>query len=535
MKPECQYPNCSRPGNQVGQLCAIHLPAEKANIEAFKEIVLAEWADESSDKLDLNGAIYKDSWEFLWGKSTTKELIFDDAALSSLHLSSLDQKNFKCKSISCKNTRLKGGLILEHVATNSIDLAGAHVLSGNLTLRDCSVKEDTDISPTTCTTPVFIDQESRFEGAFHLGGAFSHPISISEAHFNGTFHLGGNCDQQVSFSQVHFGKSFSLEGARLGGGIAFSNVRFDGDTSIRPRSSNGQLTFVDVRFIGRTTLTEVGHKASLPMFKKCDLSGLRILNLLSFYTGVQEAINEKIVDCIWPRKVPRWLRWQRFHVADEFDRSKTVFFTRFAAWVAKVVNLVSDKEYAWCRQVIRSAEKDHTKLVNLTRLYRRLHRAYYDGSEFTEASEFYIGLMTVKRKANKGRLWARIFDRLYALLSRYGESIGRPLLGLGLMWFLIPIALMSMGLPLDAAKPSKLTTWFWFQPEGTFFLWNGDYWYGFVYNLASSTLFRGSGNVQPAFTLQFVIIFVETILNLLLVSFAGLAVRRQFAPKKPMD
>ena len=56
-----------------------------------------------------------------------------------------------------------------------------------------------------------------------------------------------------------------------------------------------------------------------------------------------------------------------------------------------------------------------------------------------------------------------------------------------------------------------------------------------VVNIASASFFKAGGFGPHPFSAQSIVLNVETALNLLFGGFLVLAIRRQFAPKKPLD
>ena len=424
---------------------------------------------------------------------------WNDASLDKLDLSRIEYngswdflKGEKSdKEIVLDSAHLETCLELNGITCTGLSLKDV-LFKGGLYLKDLEIQGTFDLVNSKIHGGVFKLQHVTVEGDtvcspqtcqshFQIGG---------DCKFEGKTDFGkGQFEASVNIKDSFFGKEVSFDEAKLHSGFNASNVTFQGPLVFTPLGISSGPHFNKVDFLGESLFTKEDRHVSSATFQNCRLDGVRFLT-------IREPKVAEIKDCTWPRKPTKPFLRSRFRVADEYDRSNS---------------------------------------LELAQLYRKLHKKYYEESNFKYSSDFYVGFMTMNRRTSRTNKVSWFCDLFYAVVSKYGESVRRPLLGLGLMWFLIPFALMFLGLPQDAARPSDLTTWSWFHPDGTFFLWYGDYWYGFVYNLASSTLFRGTGSVQPTFTLQFVIIFVETILNILLIGFTAVGIRRQFVPKKPMD
>jgi hypothetical protein len=159
----------------------------------------------------------------------------------------------------------------------------------------------------------------------------------------------------------------------------------------------------------------------------------------------------------------------------------------------------------------------------MVRIYRKLHESYYNRSEFDNyADEFYVSLMVAKRKATKGNWAGKFANLIYSVLSRYGQSISRPLIALLVMWAVVPVILLWLGIRLEPNGEDVL-----------FRTWE-EYFKTIQLNFSLSTLVRSSELRPPITSVQNTILLIETFLNALLGSFIGLGIRRKFAPRKPL-
>ena len=318
---------------------------------------------------------------------------------------------------------------------------------------------------------------------FHQKVNFSHATFNVESSFvNATFlekaHFADAILQGTSFIKTKFKKGVDFSNATLslpdfsetsfgvGEAVSFQSTSFD-----RP------CVFHKTIFKGRTSFHNCSFNRdnALFTFRNCDMSGLLLTECPFFPHHI------KLLDCIWPK---RYGKRGRLIVRDEFSEASS---------------------------------------SDVVRAYHNLHKIYYNRSEFdNNADEFYVSFMVAKRKATKGNWAGKFASLIYSILSRYGQSISRPLVYLLVMWAVFPAILLWLGIQLGPdGDVVHLGTW-------------DEYFKAVQLNFSLSTLVRSSELRPPITSIQNTILLIETFLNALLGSFIGLGIRRRFAPKKPL-
>jgi len=327
---------------------------------------------------------------------------------------------------------------------------------------------------------------------------------------NTTFHSTADFSARVIAVPLRFENGcifesgLTIENSSITSELVFESITLYGQTSFKGVGlNNATFKFTDVKFYGRT---EFGQSPSFfdsnpPKFTKCDLREVRMLDL-PLDVKANGQLRLTINGCTWPKK---------------------------KYWFIQGRNIIAD-------------EKDIKKSPELLRAYQHLHKRYYDNSEFEQSKEFYVSFMVQKRKLREGNWLAWIFDIVFSVFSRYGESLKRPFIALIAMWFIVPILLLQLGiqletpirneLPKKVRMPIELSV---SNENTTFIISTQEYWKAFLLNLSLSTLIRG-GEPKPALTSPAnAVILFETLLNGVFLGFIALANRRIFVPKKPIQ
>lgn len=321
---------------------------------------------------------------------------------------------------------------------------------------------------------------------------FNGGCSFGNAVFHAGAHFGRSCViANASFREAEFRKAAKFDGVVLRDYADFSTTTFSpGHLHSFTNTKFAMAKFEGTRFLGVTTFKDCSFTSTDIAFVKCDLIGLRVL-------GIRAATGMEFEDVTWPRKqYGKYVKGRRI-IADE----------------------VSD-----------------APLLPVLNFYRHLHRYYYERSEFDLASDFYVSFMVIKRKTLKGKQIARVPSLVYSWLSRYGESLWRPVFALVLIWTLATLGLLCLGIRLEEGSEVITQRTLWDESttgiSATSFF--SDFWKAFQVNFSLTTLFR-SNALRPALSsLQHTILLIETLFNALLAGFLAVAVRRSFAPKKPL-
>jgi uncharacterized protein YjbI with pentapeptide repeats len=340
------------------------------------------------------------------------------------------------------------------------------------------------------------------------GAKFRKGASFHNAHFNSDVRIWSKMDPNgdavleetrfaecVNFKRTEFQSTVSFKGkgvvfemgadfeeCHINAGFSFHRVEFRaGRLSILPRNIPGGLNFTECQ-LGSAVFFSQSLSQSKPLFRECDLQGVRLLGLLDFIETV------RLKDCAWPRKPNRRFFEDRYCVADETDDPKS---------------------------------------QRLLELYGILHQRFYEKKQFDLSGGFYESFMITKRKVSKGKWAAKIIDWVYCVLSRYGESIKRPACALVVMWLVAPILLLWLGIPLvESGEPVAF--------DVTHLTPFSHYLKAIQVNFSLSTFLRSNSMRPPLASIQNTVLIGETLLNGFFLGFLALGIRRHFAPKKPV-
>jgi len=319
---------------------------------------------------------------------------------------------------------------------------------------------------------------------FHEQALFGHAkfrrsCSFVKTTFEKEASFLGQSEFEANFKGASFLRGVDFSKADLRKGVNFNDTVFgeEGITKFEEVQFAHSPVFHSTNFLGHTSFDKCSPfvKTESFTFYQCDMSGLLLTHCPFFPDHIE------LLDCKWPK---RYGNFGRLIVRDEL--------TGGAA-------------------------------SEMVRIYRKLHERYYNSSEFDNyADEFYVSLMVAKRKATRGSWAGKFANLIYSVLSRYGQSISRPLIALLVMWAVVPVILLWLGIPLEPdGETVHLGTW-------------EEYFKTVQLNFSLSTLVRSSELRPPITSFQNTILLIETFLNALLGSFVGLGIRRRFAPKKPL-
>ncbi|MFH1891783.1 MAG: pentapeptide repeat-containing protein [Candidatus Zixiibacteriota bacterium] len=283
----------------------------------------------------------------------------------------------------------------------------------------------------------------------------------------------------VEFDHCILNKSISCKNVSFKQGVTMTSCE------IKTQSPE----FQETEFLGPTIFPNSEQMYQPPTFKSCNLQGVRIDNLpLELYQPPM-----MLYDCTWGTKGKKGFG-QRHIVADEIDRPKS---------------------------------------QRLIEVYRYLFKFYYDKSDFSLSSDFYIGFAIANRMIHKRNPISKFIDIFYCKFARYGESILRPLFALLIMWIIVPIVLLQIGIKIDAGSAVVVTRPIFDSTSNSLILFTGIFWKTVLMNIALSTIVRSSELRPPITSWQYFIILAETLLNGAFLAFIAVAVKRTFSPKKP--
>jgi len=447
------------------ELCILHSDNNKKDQNLFHDELKRTLEDSSIDVIDLRNVIFVGGYELFRNRIFSKKILFDNSQFILGVPTFIDVKfDQKCS--------------FRHVSFNT-----------GVKFASCIFNEIADFNQVG-----FLHQETIFEAvrffdkAVFFGSTFSNATRFRE-----------KCifSDGADFSGVHVRANLLVENCVFDGPLTFNNSLIESSVLFRKTLLNGHNSFLikqlknytfnfdEVTFFGQTDFGEDKFSNIPPSFHRCDMKEVKILQLpiLVFHNGVSKVQVEK---CTWPKKNYLFIRGR---------------------------DVTADEKY-------------RARPFDLLKLYKYLHRRYFESSEYQQAIEFYVGFMIQKRKLQKGEWFAKLIDGFYSIFSRYGESISRPFWALIVMWLIVPILLLQLGIKLDSPD----------VPETKFpFVNLTDYFRTVSLNLQLSTLVRSS-ELRPQITSwQSTILFFETVLNGLFLGFFALGIRRRSVPRKPIE
>ena len=259
--------------------------------------------------------------------------------------------------------------------------------------------------------------EAEFKDDSHFDQAsFKREAEFWEAGFKGRCRFDFACfEGKAVFEGARFERHAHFEGARFEG-----EANFWADKS-RESACFSSAIFYDALIMSRGTRTGRGSTGDVDfrvvklldpakvLFQKLDLSRFRFVE--TDLRGVH------FTDVEWYREKGKG----RYKVFDEV--SPDPYFKEF--------------DYALIRQ-----------------LYRRLRANYEDNLLYSEAGDFYIGEMEMRRKGETSIL-KKLPILIYKVISNYGESYYRPLCWIAAMLVLFPLLFMFANIQPVSLDPTN--------------------------------------------------------------------------------
>jgi|GEM_PF-6336300 len=368
--------------------------------------------------------------------------------------------------------------------------------------------------PVAIRKPLFMERCKLNGDASFQGLRFEHYASFHSSQFFGEadfgyaggdpYHRQASFGNRAIFNGVKFHKKASFAACRFEvlpdfQGTQFRDLAVFGWATISQpyvRPGEDWFEFRNCEFIGRADIgvrTEE-HVAGI-RFAYCNLGGLIVSTLPRDTTRIEfENIRE------WYEN-RNWRPWQRKKIRDEAE-----------------------------------TPIDPIKVIDS---YRFLEKYFYEHSDTSLARHFYIGQMVALRSDPNYDKPSRFVNRLYQLVSNYGESIWRPAICLILSLAVFPFLLLFSGIKVNLGQDTERVEFVnydvgrGFNDVATIQFWS-DYRSAVGANLSLSTFDRKHELSPPSDSVSKGILVVETVLNLVLASLIVVAVRRKFTPKKPL-
>jgi uncharacterized protein YjbI with pentapeptide repeats len=408
---------------------------------------------------------------------------YSTESFSNIHLHKkiiFDKSQFM-KASNFHHSKFDGGSSFENVIFNEIATFDTAYFGPNCNFSKAKFRRAAIFS-NAIFEGVCSFQSCQFEFTIN----FNHTMFLGKTNFN-------NCAfmQDSIFTNTIFHNILDFQKAIFRRTVDFGNAEFLSNTSFADVQFFYPPYFNYTKFRGRASFFGSSFSNKEVTLNRCDLSKLIFHGLPQIGDGLL------IKRCRWAKKFNLIPSFGRIFIEDEI--------------------------------VFPGSEKVIDK-------YRKLQKYFYDSCYFDLAREFYIGFMICKRKAAKRTFWVIVFDFIYSVISRYGESITRPILTLILMWLIVPIILLIFGIKLNPESPASLDTRFYITFDfKDFLLLTSEYWDAFKLNLSLSTIIRSNSLRPPITSWQNTILLIETFLNILFVSFIALGIKRHFTPRKPSD
>jgi len=481
------------------EYCILCDPNPQKDHERFFKIIENILNNESALEFDLRGIQFFEFRKNIFRRNTEKKLILDGSTFCCEV--NIDQMEIR-QPISFKNVVFKKKFSYKDLKFsvghefNNIEFEGPVdliniVFKSNVGFQKITFHNACHFDNVRAECKSLLIQQTNFQGGVTFerlyinGGCRIEHSSFKQGAFFQDYcqFIGGFSLVDIVFDkEVHFTNIFSTCG------FFIDNVRFNDSTNfISVDLPNDSISeFKDTIFNGKADLSGIkDNPHSSIRFLKCNLAGLNIRTIPFIEDGAE------FVDC----------RWRR------------------------------NRAYSFFRRKIQD-ENEKPRDKKLVQIYRRLHKYYYELSEFDTASDFYVGFQISKRKCGSINPLKKFLSGFYSIFSKYGESFMRPMFALLIIWSIVPLILLYIGVGLD--NQSNNLTKYSFYLDGSFLPLTSDYWKAVLYNISLSTIFRSSEMAPPITSWQHFIILIEMLLNGLFVTFIIIGIRRQFVPKRPI-
>jgi uncharacterized protein YjbI with pentapeptide repeats len=268
------------------------------------------------------------------------------------------------------------------------------------TFSRAQFKEGADFSDSQFGDLAVFDNAKFGCKAFFVGTEtkFNKRVSFSDAQFTGTaeFFYVEFCEQ-ANFYGAQFSREAHVKESKFRGEVNFSrasiveSLTFEGPTFLVTKSDE-IVSFQDLS----------GESARKIRFEGADLSRASFLR-----TDVSQT---RFVGCTWPYKTTFKFWPKVWHALGQF---RSVIYDEISL----------DKRR-------KSGENVRTVMPAIGTVYRQLQLNLEASREESEAGDFYVGMMEMRRQQLPS-YYPWIFRQVlrgYRVLAKYGESFGRPLM-----------------------------------------------------------------------------------------------------------
>ncbi len=332
---------------------------------------------------------------------------------------------------------------------------------------------------------------------FEVDVAFTEAVFKKDVWFTNTTFKGS-----TTFSRTIFEEDVGFNGVTFEGRMDITRVTFKGDTQFKLTTFSGGAQFSETTFNKMSIFTEVNFN-SYTIFSKINFQGtsffeknnvsnmveltLPIIEEYFSITNTQWRKPENGKSSMYRISEPMFKKSGKLVISGSLGTTQD-FIAGISLIEAEQENIEFNTEkwpQFYGRKIIIDEillEKGDTSITSdqVAQIYRRLRENYEKAKRYPEAGDFYKGEMEVTRKYRRGAE-GRSEKRpctdptwwlysIYLALSKYGESISRPLIWLFGSWFTMIILqryyqqAWITGVDLSSAETVLLRTFFAFFP-----------------------------------------------------------------------
>jgi hypothetical protein len=299
--------------------------------------------------------------------------------------------------------------------------------------------------------------ETSFNGAtfghtaWFADAAFGRKTSFNGVRFSDyAFFLGAAFSGQASFSDAAFGNMVAFNGAAFSGQVSFEDVKFGPDTSFADAKFGSDVSFADAKFKNVFfRKTKLCGNANL----EAEFYGLAVFERVIFQRDTIESsdlapatrgnIDLPVTSFdgayVSERAEIRFIQHREYNADLDVERNFGVDRVSFLNVNLERFNFqqVEWGTFHGRRAVVEEVLMGRPPFEDVTpeqvrQLCGRLRANQEKAFRYAEAGDFFIGEMDMRRRWLQDKGWRALPERLllwlFSGLSRYGESISRPIL-----------------------------------------------------------------------------------------------------------
>lgn len=310
------------------------------------------------------------------------------------------------------------------------------------------------------------------------------------------------------------------------GKVEFSGSEFSGCVDLRCCDFRGMVSFAGCKFQSKLDLNRIVFSSPVvfddALFEEVDLRGTVFRADVSFQRSnigehsesvllvdnLQASV--KLEDCNFSRAI--------IHVNHPNELSSVSFAKVQWSRKRRLYELPLSPHFHQFNELNLEVQ------VRLMRIYRQ---RFEEDFRSREAGYFYIREMELQKGLERKWSLGWCINVLYGLVSRYGESILRPLAWIAAVLMLATLATFAGGVKMPSDPSRVLGNNLSLEP-GTPFFADSEYWECFLINLNLLAPLRSRTEDHLNHMWQRTVVNVEAIAVLTLLSFLIVALRRRF-------